>query len=94
MWEPWLDGERGSWCSIKSQDHLSGGWMLCVCVCVYHPSVFPIYVLKLCALTRAYITRWRHMTLLPCESNQAFCERVHERKSVCVHVGVEGAAAK
>lgn len=62
MWEPWLDGERGSRCSIKSQDHLSGGWMLCVCV--RHPSVFSIYVLKLCALTRVYITQWRYVPLL------------------------------
>lgn len=54
--------ERGSWCSIKSQDHLSGGRMLCVCV--YHATVFSLLLLKSRALTCVYITRWGYMPLL------------------------------
>ena len=96
MWEPWLDGERGSWCSIKSQDHLSGGRMLCLCVCLcvcVHPAaVVSIYLLKSRVLTCVYITQWRYMPLLV---------RVKSglSRSVCVcvracFVRVEGAAAE
>lgn len=59
----WME-RGGSWCSIKSQDHLSGGRMLGVCVCVYHPAVFSLYLPKSRALTCVYITRWRYMPLL------------------------------
>lgn len=47
---------------LQSQDHLSGGRMLCACV--YPAAVFSIYLHKPCVLTCAYITGSRYMPLL------------------------------
>lgn len=62
MWEPWLDGEREGVGVVQSQDHLSGGRMLCACV--YPAAVFSIYLLKPCSLTCANIMQSRYMPLL------------------------------
>ncbi len=62
MWEPWLNGERESWRTIKHRDHFSGGWMLCVCV--DPAAVFSIHLLESCPLTWVFITRWWYKPLL------------------------------